>query len=87
LFERFDEGIKLDEKAWGVTPPGPVCELIAGKCGSAKLIIDAFAGVGGACIRMANGGNYKKIIANDWSNRRLECILNNAKVYEVDKCL
>lgn len=36
---------------------------------------------------MANGNHCKKVIANDWNKRRLECALNNAKVYEVDKCM
>ena len=36
---------------------------------------------------MASGGHKRKIIANDWSSKRLDCLLNNAKVYEVDKCI
>jgi tRNA G26 N,N-dimethylase Trm1 len=44
--------------------------------------VDAFTGIGGACIRMACGSsNTKKIIANDWNSKRLQCALNNAKVY------
>lgn len=51
------------------------------------MIVDAFAGVGGTSIRLACGGHKRKIIANDWSSKRLDCLLNNAKVYEVDKCI
>lgn len=47
--------------------------------------MDAFAGVGGSTIKLATCS--KVVIANDWNPRRLECILNNAKVYEVDKCV
>ena len=69
------------EKSWRLTPPGPVCEWVAGKCGEAKIIVDAFAAVGGTAIRLATGGNNRKIIINDWDERRLDCALNNAKVY------
>lgn len=87
IFERFDEGIKLDEPSWARTPPGPVCEWIAGKCVDAKSVLDAFAGVGGTAIRIANGPSCLKVVANDWSGRRLQCLLNNAKVYDVDRCV
>jgi len=87
LFERFDEGIRLDDSSWARTPPGPVCEWIAGKCSQAKLILDAFAGVGGTSIRIAGAPRCVKIIANDWNGRRLQCLINNAKVYDVDRCV
>lgn len=49
------------------------------------MVLDAFARVGGATVRMAGGGT--RVVANEWSGRRLECLMNNAKVYEVDKCI
>ena len=77
----------MDEPSWARTPPGPICEWIAGKCVQAKLIVDAFAGVGGTAIRIANGPQCLKVIANDWNGRRLQCLYNNAKVYDVDRSI
>ena len=49
--------------------------------------MDAFAGVGAASIRMTNNIHCLKVIANDWNPRRLQCLSNNAKVYECDSCI
>jgi tRNA G26 N,N-dimethylase Trm1 len=57
---------------------------MAGTCAGAKVIIDAFAGAGGPAIKLANVNSCIKVIANDWSGSKLSCLLNNAKVYEVE---
>jgi hypothetical protein len=84
IFEKFDEGVKLDEGSWSTTPPEQVCEFIAGKCAGAKVILDGFAGAGGTAIKLANVNSCVKLVANDWSSGKLTCLLNNAKVYEVE---
>ncbi len=47
--------------------------------------MDAFAGVGSTSIKLANANSCVKLIANDISSQKLSFLLNNAKVYEVDK--
>jgi trimethylguanosine synthase len=65
LFEKFDEGIKIDENSWTINPPEQVSEYIANKCNGAKIILDAFAGVGGTSIKLANINSCAKVIANE----------------------
>lgn len=84
IFERFDEGVKLDEGSWSRTPPEQVSEFVAGKCAGAKVILDGFAGVGGTAIKLANVSSCVKMVANDFNGKKLGCLLNNAKVYEVE---
>lgn len=84
IFEKFDEGVKLDEGSWSRTPPEQVSEFVASKCTGAKVILDGFAGVGGMAIKLANVNSCVKLIANDFNGKKLSCLLNNAKVYEVE---
>lgn len=39
-------------------------EYLANKCNGAKIILDAFAGVGGNAIKLANINSCVKVIAN-----------------------
>jgi trimethylguanosine synthase len=84
LFEKFDEGIKIDENSWTVNPPEQVSEYIASKCNGAKIVLDAYAGVGGNTIKLANINSCVKVIANEESEEKMRFLLNNSKVYEVD---
>jgi trimethylguanosine synthase len=84
LFEKFDEGIKIDENSWTINPPEQVSEYIASKCNGAKIVLDAFAGVGGNAIKLANINSCVKVIANEENKEKMGILLNNAKVYEVD---
>jgi tRNA G37 N-methylase Trm5 len=77
--------VKLDEGAWNTTPPEQISEFIAGKCAGGKVILDAFAGAGGTAIKLAGVSSCSKVISNDWNGSRLTCLLNNAKVYEVER--
>jgi tRNA G37 N-methylase Trm5 len=47
------------------------------------VIFDGFAGVGGTTIKLANVNSCVKLIANDFNEKKISCLLNNAKVYEV----
>lgn len=85
LFERFDEGIQIDENSWAKLPPEQVCEYIAMKCAGAKLIVDAFAGVGATAIKFASLNSCAKVVANDRNPQKLKFLQNNAKIYEVDR--
>jgi hypothetical protein len=85
LFERFDEGIQIDENSWAKLPPEQVCEYIANKCTGAKLIVDAFAGVGATAIKFATLHSCAKVVANDHNAQKLSFLQNNAKIYEVDR--
>lgn len=81
MFEKFDEGIKIDENSWSKIPPEQISEYIASKCNGAKVILDAFAGVGGTSIKLANVNSCVKVIANDYNKKKTSFLLNNAKVY------
>lgn len=82
LFERFDEGIKIDEESWerGVIPE-IVAEHIAGKV-RCETILDAFSGVGSIAIKLSN--TCVHVIGNDPEPLKLKCLANNSKVYNVD---
>ena len=84
LFERFDEGVKIDELSWARIPPERVSEHIADKFTGAKIILDGFAGVGGTTVRLAHSACCTQIIANDFSRNKLKCLINNARVYDID---
>jgi trimethylguanosine synthase len=79
LFSKFDEGVRLDETAWGVTTHEKIAKKIAKLC-QANVVIDAFCGVGGNCIQFAR--NYK-VIAVDIDKEKVECAEHNAKIYAV----
>ncbi|VDP82267.1 unnamed protein product [Schistosoma mattheei] len=52
LFERFDEGVQLDEESWYSITPEAIARHQAKTC-SCDLLVDAFAGVGGNTIQFA----------------------------------
>lgn len=53
LFSKYDEGIELDEEGWFSVTPKAVAARHADLCGTAAVVIDAFAGVGGNAIQFA----------------------------------
>lgn len=75
--------MQLDEGSWSKTPPEQVSEYIAGKCQGAKIILNGFAGVGGTSIKLSSVSSCVRVIANDYNKKKMSCLLNNAKVYEV----
>ena len=78
--------MKIDELSWARIPPERVSEYIANKCSGAKVILDGFAGVGGTTVRLGHINSCVKLIANDFDKKKLACLVNNAKVYDID-CL
>lgn len=52
LFEKFDEGILLDEESWFSVTPERIADHIAQRT-KCRLILDAFCGVGGNAIAFA----------------------------------
>ena len=50
-------------------------------------MLDGFAGIGSATLKLAAVYSCVKIIANDYNGSRLSLLLNNAKVYEVDSSI
>ena len=57
------------------------------KCSGAKVILDGFAGIGGASLKFAGLSSCVKTISNDNSGQKLSLLINNAKVYEVDSTI
>ncbi|KRT83541.1 methyltransferase, partial [Oryctes borbonicus] len=80
LFNKFDQGIKLDEESWYSVTPELVAKHTAQrlKCG---IIIDAFCGAGGNTIQFAQTCN--KVIAIDIDPKKIELARNNAQIYGV----
>lgn len=81
LFEKFDEGISMDEQSWGTVVPEAVADYIASKV-RCDTVLDAFCGVGGISLKLAN--TCYRVIANDWDNQKIKCLKRNASVYSVD---
>lgn len=67
--------------------PEKIAEYISLKCSGAKVILDGFAGIGGASLKFASLYSCVKMIANDNNGQKLSLLINNAKVYEVDSAI
>jgi trimethylguanosine synthase len=80
LFERYDEGIQLDENSLHTVMPEKAA-LSQAQLINAEVIIDGFCGAGGCSIAMARCG--LKVIAIDDDLTQLNMAHNNARVYEV----
>ena len=80
LFNRFDDGIKIDEEGWYSVTPEVVARHIAQRC-RADLIVDAFVGVGGNAIQFAF--ECERVCAIDLDLSRLLLAQHNATIYGV----
>ena len=78
IFEKFDEGISLDDESWRNVTPEAVAEYISNKI-RCETVLDGFCGAGGDSIKLAN--TCSRVIANDINSKKLQCLNNNAKVY------
>lgn len=87
LFSNFDEGIKIDEESWANTPPEPVSEYIASKCAGGKVFLDVFGNVGGTSIKLASLSSCIKVVALESNSQKLKFLINNAKIYEMDRLI
>lgn len=81
LFDRFDEGIKLDYQSWFSVTPQVVAEHIASLFASEDVVLDGFSGAGGDSLQLAL--RCHRVIANDIDPLKVELLKNNAAVYQV----
>ncbi|KAJ1972984.1 RNA methylase protein [Dimargaris verticillata] len=81
LFSRYDSGIRMDQEGWYSVTPEAIAIHIADRC-RAKVVVDAFCGVGGNTIQFAR--TCDKVIAIDIDPQRLSCAKHNAHIYGVD---
>eukprot|EP00735_Rhodelphis_limneticus_P002027 TRINITY_DN12766_c0_g1::TRINITY_DN12766_c0_g1_i1::g.28594::m.28594 TRINITY_DN12766_c0_g1::TRINITY_DN12766_c0_g1_i1::g.28594 ORF type:complete len:208 (-),score=47.16,sp/Q923W1/TGS1_MOUSE/50.48/2e-58,Methyltransf_15/PF09445.5/3e-45,Methyltransf_26/PF13659.1/2.7e-11,UPF0020/PF01170.13/2.5e-09,Met_10/PF02475.11/4.4e-08,Methyltransf_31/PF13847.1/6.5e-08,Methyltransf_18/PF12847.2/2.8e-07,MTS/PF05175.9/5.2e-05,Methyltransf_25/PF13649.1/0.00016,Cons_hypoth95/PF03602.10/9.9e-05,Methyltransf_3/PF01596.12 len=72
----------MDREGWYSVTPEARARHIAERCRGYRVVIDAFAGVGGNTIQFALVCD--KVIAIDIDARRLECARHNARVYGVE---
>lgn len=82
LFERFDQGIKLDEQSWYSVTPQAVADYISSKVNVKSTILDAFCGAGGDALKLAMVCD--RVIANDIDYNKITCLINNAKIYDIN---
>lgn len=82
LWSRFDDGIKMDEEGWFSVTPEKTAALIAERCRSEDVVIDAYCGCGGNTVQFAL--RCRRVIAIDTDRTRLEYTRNNCRVYGVE---
>ncbi|GAQ92044.1 hypothetical protein KFL_009090040 [Klebsormidium nitens] len=80
LFSKFDQGVRLDPEGWYSVTPEAIAVHHAKRC-ARRVVIDAFAGVGGNAIQMATTADW--VIAVDLDPGRLALAEHNAGVYGV----
>ncbi|XP_060173414.1 uncharacterized protein LOC132604097 [Lycium barbarum] len=80
LFNKYDEGIKMDEEGWFSVTPEAIAKHHALRCGSGT-IVDLFTGVGGNSIQFAK--RSKHVIAIDIDPKRIDLAQYNAAIYGV----
>lgn len=81
LFEKFDEGISINDQSWPIVVPEAVSEYISEmlKC---ETVVNLSCGVGGDAIKLAN--SCRKVIAWDSDESNLRCAHVNSRVYSSD---
>lgn len=80
LFNKYDDGIKMDGEGWFSVTPEAIAKHHALRCGSGT-IVDFFAGVGGNSIQFAK--RSKHVIAIDIDPKRIDLAQHNAAIYGV----
>lgn len=84
LFERFHQGILLDEEGrYSLTPERHAIQIAAEV--PHDMVYDAFAGCGGNTIAFARSG--KRVIANEYHPERLQMAMHNASIYNVEQLI
>jgi predicted RNA methylase len=79
IFNRYDQGIRVDQVGlYSATPEAMAC-YIAERCCCSKMM-DLFAGCGGNTIQFSK--TCDKVIAVDNNKVRLSCCKHNAGVYD-----
>ncbi|XP_075096612.1 uncharacterized protein LOC107819562 isoform X1 [Nicotiana tabacum] len=80
LFNKYDEGIQMDEEGWFSVTPEAIAKHHALRCGSGT-IVDLFTGVGGNSIQFAK--RSKHVIAIDIDPKKIDFAQHNAAIYGV----
>eukprot|EP00049_Salpingoeca_infusionum_P007524 m.122405 g.122405 ORF g.122405 m.122405 type:complete len:779 (-) comp13731_c0_seq1:988-3324(-) len=80
LFDLFDHGIVMDAVGWYSVTPEIIAEHHAERC-RCEVVVDAFCGVGGNAIQLAQTCSY--VIAIELDPARLVIARHNAEVYGV----
>ncbi|KAM3337947.1 putative protein isoform X1 [Capsicum galapagoense] len=80
LFNKYDDGIKMDGEGWFSVTPEAIAKHHALRCGSGT-IVDFFTGVGGNSIQFAK--RSKHVIAIDIDPKRINLAQCNASIYGV----
>ncbi|KAL6517657.1 hypothetical protein OROMI_033358 [Orobanche minor] len=81
LFSKYDAGIKLDEEGWFSVTPEVIAARQARRCAGARVVIDAFSGVGGNAIQFAKVCG--RVVAVDIDPNKVALAFHNAKIYGV----
>lgn len=86
LFEKFDDGIRLDDESWYSVTPEAIAKHIAQRCAVLRpaIVVDACCGAGGNAIQFALECPDAQVIAVDICPEKISLARNNAEVYKVD---
>ncbi len=71
----------LDEESWYSVTPEVVADYVSSKV-VADVVLDAFCGAGGDTIKLAT--TCKQVISNDIDPVKINCLVNNARIYDVN---
>ena len=82
FFSLFDKGIQMDKESWYSVTPEEISEYISSIIQDSKdsSILDGFCGCGGNIIYFSK--YFKKVIANDLFESKINMTKNNTKIYE-----
>lgn len=82
FFSLFDKGIQMDRESWYSVTPEEISEYISSIIpdSSDSSILDGFCGCGGNIISFSK--HFKKVLANDLVESKINMTKNNSKIYE-----
>ena len=82
FFSLFDKGIQMDRESWYSVTPEEISEYISSIIpdSSDSSILDGFCGCGGNIISFSK--HFKKVLANDLVESKINMTKNNTKIYE-----
>lgn len=91
LFTRFDHGIQLDADGWFSVTPEAIAQHIARRMTTAHtnhskfVVLDAFCGVGGNTIALAQQASVALVVAVDTNLERIRLAAHNCRVYDIPR--
>ncbi|KAG8465075.1 hypothetical protein KFE25_012438 [Diacronema lutheri] len=84
LFSRYDAGVRVDATGWFSVTPEQIAIAHAATCAApAGVAIDAFAGVGGNTVHLAE--RCAHVIAVEIDAGRAELLAHNLRVYGISR--